>query len=219
MPPPLVGTAMAIIGVIGITLQLFLYPRLSARLGTVVSLRLFLLCFPFVYLFAPYLSVVPSSASAPPPEPKAGLLIWAAITAVLFLQVAGRTFALPAQTILINNCTPHPSVLGTIHGLAQSISSAARTVGPVLGGWLYGVGLTRGVVGGVWWALACVAIVGLVASWFVKEGDGHEVWLEGDEEEELVEGDEHLLRDEEDAGHQVHDDGDVRHVSTRRHDT
>jgi hypothetical protein len=190
LPPPLVGTAMAIIGVIGINLQIFLYPRISARLGTVGSFRLFLACFPLVYLLVPFLSVVPSSASAPPPEPKSGPLIWAAITAVLFLQVAGRTFALPGQTILVNNCTPHPSVLGTIHGLGQSVSSAARTIGPMLGGWLYGIGLTRGVVGGVWWGLACVAVLGLVASWFVREGDGHEIWLEGDDEEERLGGEE-----------------------------
>ncbi|KAH6690648.1 major facilitator superfamily domain-containing protein [Plectosphaerella plurivora] len=185
LPPPLVGTAMAIIGVIGITLQIFLYPRISARLGTAASFRLFLVCFPIVYLLVPFLSVVPSSESAPPPGPKGGPLIWAAITGVLFLQVAGRTFALPGQTILVNNCTPHPSVLGTIHGLGQSVSSAARTIGPMLGGWLYGIGLTRGVVGGVWWGLSCVAVVALFASWFVREGNGHEIWLDGDDEEEL----------------------------------
>jgi len=184
LPPPLVGTAMAILGVIGITMQLFLYPRLSARLGTLRAFRLFLLCFPVAYTFVPYLSVVPFSASSPPPAAKSGPAVWAAIGAVLFLQVSGRTFALPGQTILVNNCTPHPSVLGTIHGLGQSVSSAARTIGPMMGGWLYGIGLSSGVVGGIWWALAGVAVLGVIASWFVKEGDGHEIWLEGDEVDE-----------------------------------
>ncbi|CRK23486.1 hypothetical protein BN1708_018029, partial [Verticillium longisporum] len=92
--------------------------------------------------------------------------------------VTGRTFALPGQTILVNNCAPHPSVLGTVHGLAQSVSSAARTIGPVLGGWAYGVGLEAGVVGAVWWGLAAFAVLGFVASWFLREGDGHEIWLE-----------------------------------------
>ncbi|KAI1806040.1 MFS general substrate transporter [Daldinia bambusicola] len=182
LPPRSVGMAMAILGVIGITMQLFLYPRLSSRLGTVRSWRTFLFLFPVAYTLIPFLSVVPSST--PPPSQKTGAWIWAAIAGVLLVQVTGRTFALPAQTILVNNCTPHPSVLGTVHGLGQSVSSFARTVGPILCGWLYGLGLSHGVVGGVFWGLAGVALCGLAASFWVREGDGHEIWLEGDEEEE-----------------------------------
>ncbi|KAI0853097.1 MFS general substrate transporter [Daldinia vernicosa] len=182
LPPSSVGMAMAILGVIGITMQLFLYPRLSSRLGTVRSWRMCLFLFPIAYTLIPFLSVVPSST--PPPSQKTGSWIWAAIAGVLFIQVTGRTFALPAQTILVNNCTPHPSVLGTVHGLGQSVSSFARTVGPVMCGWLYGLGLSHGVVGGVFWGLAGVALCGLVASFWVREGNGHEIWLEGDEDEE-----------------------------------
>ncbi|KAI0019263.1 MFS general substrate transporter [Xylariomycetidae sp. FL0641] len=178
--PRAVGLAMALLGAIGITLQLFLYPRLSARLGTVKSWRACLALFPCAYVLLPFLSLVPSDER--PPASKSGVLIWAAVSGVLLIQVTARTFALPAQTILVNNCTPHPSVLGTVHGLGQSASSAARTIGPMLCGWLYGVGLSRGLVGGVFWGLAAVALGGFAASFFVKEGDGHEVWLEGDEE-------------------------------------
>lgn len=95
----------------------------------------------------------------------------------------GRTFALPANTILVNNCSPHPSVLGTVHGVAHSVSSFVRTVGPVLGGWLFGLGLQKGMVGIPWWGLAGVAGVGVLVAGGVREGDGHEVWLEGEEEE------------------------------------
>ncbi|KAK2046020.1 major facilitator superfamily transporter [Colletotrichum somersetense] len=181
MPPQSVGLAMAILGVIGINLQLFVYPRLSARLGTVRAWRLFLYFFPLTYFLVPYLAVVPTTDAAPPPGPKGGPAIWLAIVGVLLLQVLGRTFALPGQTILINNCTPHPSVLGTVHGMGQSVSSAARTIGPVLCGYLYGQGLASGVVGAVWWGLAGVAALGVFASWAVWEGDGHEIWIDGDE--------------------------------------
>lgn len=75
-------------------------------------------------------------------------------------------------------------MLGTVHGVAHSVSSFVRTVGPVVGGWLFGLGLRGGVVGGVWWGLAGMAAVGAVASGWVREGDGHEVFLEGEEEEE-----------------------------------
>ncbi|KAM3512146.1 hypothetical protein MY11210_004210 [Beauveria gryllotalpidicola] len=182
MPPQRVGLAMAILGVIGILMQLFLYPNLSARLGTLRSWRLSLLCFPLAYFVVPYLAVVPSAAL--PPAAKAGVAVWLAICGALFVQVVGRTFALPSMAILINNGSPHPSVLGTVHGLGQSVSSAARTIGPMIGGPVYGFGLNRGYVGLVWWALSGVSVCACLASLFVKEGDGHEVWLQGDEDDE-----------------------------------
>ncbi|KAL2128049.1 hypothetical protein VTI74DRAFT_9779 [Chaetomium olivicolor] len=173
---------MAVLGIIGIALQIVVYPPLSARLGTLGSFRVFLLLFPFVYILVPYLSLVPSAS--PPPHAKDGILVWIAIVAVISLQVIGCTFALPAQTILVNNCTPHPSVLGTVHGIGQSVSSFARTVGPVLSGFLYGKGLEKGVVAAVFIFLSGVAMWNSCASLFVREGNGHEVWLEGDEEKE-----------------------------------
>ena len=182
MPPSSVGFAMAVLGVIGISLQLIVYPTVNARLGTLRSFRYSLCLFPLTYTLTPYLSVIHSSLA--PPSQASGILIWLALGFVLSVQVVGRTFALPAAIILINNCSPHPSVLGTIHGIAQSVSSASRTVGPVLGGWSYGKGLEVGGVGVVFWALAVVAGVGWVVSGLVREGDGHEIWLEGEKEEE-----------------------------------
>lgn len=181
LPPRSVGFAMSILGVVGICMQLFLYPRVSGRLGTIRSWRYFLCCFPVAYFLVPYLSVIPSSD--PPPSEKTGPLIWLALLSVLMVQVLGRTFALPAQVILINNCSPHPSILGTIHGLGQSVSSAARTIGPMIGGFVYGIGLNNGYVGLIWWVLSGIALCTCLASLLVKEGDGHEIWLEGDEED------------------------------------
>lgn len=74
-------------------------------------------------------------------------------------------------------------MLGTIHGVAQSVSSFARTLGPVVGGWGYGRGLRVGVVGCAWWGLAGAAVVGAMVARGVREGDGHEILLEGEEEE------------------------------------
>lgn len=51
-------------------------------------------------------------------------------------------------------------------------------------GYLYGWGLAGGAVGAVWWGLSCFAALGWVASWMVREGDGHEIWLEGDWEDD-----------------------------------
>lgn len=178
LPPPRIGLALAILGIIGITLQLFLYPRLSARLGTTRSYRIFLILFPVAYFLAPFLSLVPSTSK--PPAGVSGALIWIAITGILFVQVLARTFVLPCTAILVNNCCPHPSVLGTMHGVGQSVASFTKTLGPVIFGWALGKGLDNGMVGLGWWSLACVAVLGSIAGQFVKEGDGHEILLQGE---------------------------------------
>jgi len=183
LPPPKIGLALSIIGVIGITLQMLLYPPLSAKLGTTRSFRLSLLLFPMTYLAVPYLAVMPSTTT--PPNPASGAVVWIALAFILMVYTAGRTFALPGAAILVNNCCPHPSVLGTLHGLAQSVSSGVRTIGPIVGGWVLGQGMRMGIVGIAFWALALLASAGAVAGCFVRNGDGHEIILEGEEVEEV----------------------------------
>jgi hypothetical protein len=178
LPSPQIGLALAILGVIGITLQLLVYPSLSQRLGAALSFRIFLALFPLTYFLTPFLSIIYSSNA--PPASVSGAPIWLSITVVLFIQVLARTFALPCTAILINNCSPHPSVLGTVHGLGQSMSSLTRTFGPIMFGWLFGRGLEIGIVGLGWWILAGVAVVGWVVAQGVRDGDGHEVLLEGE---------------------------------------
>ncbi|KAF2848602.1 MFS general substrate transporter [Plenodomus tracheiphilus IPT5] len=178
LPPPRIGAALAVLGVIGITLQLFIYPQLSHRLGTAKSYRIFLGLFPLSYALAPFLSRVTSWAQ--PPDGVSGPWVWMAIMVVLFIQVLARTFALPCTTILINNVSPHPSVLGTVHGIGQSVSSLTRTFGPILFSWVFGKGLDMGIVGLAWWLMSAVAIVGCAVAQGVTEGDGHELLLENE---------------------------------------
>lgn len=88
---------------------------------------------------------------------------------------------MPGSIILLNNSSPHPSVLGTIHGLGQSVSAAFRTVGPVVGGRWYGYGLDIGMVAWGWWGTAFVAVLGSLTAMGMYEGTGHEVFLPGEQ--------------------------------------
>jgi hypothetical protein len=175
-PPSTLGFAMAILGFLGIVLQILLYPRVNARYGLLRSTRWSLIVFPMAYFLAPYLSLIVRSAN---PEgsvadansnssPSAAL--WFGITIVLLLQVGARTFAMPGTILLINNSAPHPSMLGTVHGLGASTSSAFRTIGPIVTGYWYGVGLQQGMVGLSWWALALVSVVGCLCSFWARDG-------------------------------------------------
>jgi len=181
LPPSTLGFAIGLIGVIGLCLQFGVYSRVVARFGVVNTYRTFcLFTFPCVYLLTPYLALVSTKSISPAPAD--GVFVWIVISAILFLQVLGRTFTLPLTQILVNNCTPHPSALASVHGLASSLSSGSRTIGPIIFSTLYGFGLKKGRVWIAWWILAVEAVVGASATWLLREGDGHEIWLEGDEE-------------------------------------
>ena len=158
-----VGFATAIIGVIGLPLQIILYPRLEARLGTIRAYKLFLPFSMAAYILLPFLVLLPNK----------NWLIWPGLTIIFALQVMSRTFALPCGVILVNNCSPSRRALGTIHGFSQSASSAARTAGPILGGWLLGWGLQSNCVGLVWWLMAGVAACNWALLWLIWEGDGN----------------------------------------------
>jgi hypothetical protein len=157
---PTIGLAMSTLGFVGIILQLTLYPTINQRFGLLRSTRWALFVFPIAYALAPYLSLL---ISHPP-------FLWIGIVVVVVLQVAARTFAIPGSVLLINNSSPSPTMLGTIHGMGAATSSAFRTIGPIVAGHWYGQGLRQGIVGWSWWWLALVSLAGVVPSFWVKDG-------------------------------------------------
>lgn len=178
MPASTVGVASSILGWLGMLLQLFFYPRIQARLGTLRSFRYFLPVFALCYFLAPFIAVLPSTS--PAPAAASGPFVWTGITLVLLLQTSARTVTMPANIMLINNSSPHPSVLGTIHGLGQSVSALSRTIGPVLGGKWYGAGLEMNMVAWGWWLVAAMSGLGGLSALMMHEGSGHEIYLPGE---------------------------------------
>jgi MFS family permease len=160
--PSTVGFAMSILGIIGIILQFSLYPRVNARFGLLRSTRMSLFVFPMAYALAPYLSLLATPSTA--------TTLWIGIIAVLLLQVGARTFALPGAILLINNSSPSPAMLGTIHGMGAATSSLFRTIGPIVSGLWYAQGLQGGSVGYAWWYLAAVSVLGCLPTFFARDG-------------------------------------------------
>lgn len=167
-----VGTTLAIIGAIGFVLQLSLYPSVNRRLGTVQCYRLFGILFPIAYFCVPYISLIPVAA---------WFSFWTCISIVLFLQVLARTFTLPATIILINNCSPHPSVLGTVHGIGQAVSAAFRALGPIVSGYWNNLGLQSNMTGLAWWSVSLIALLGWAASLWGRDGSEDSIQKREDE--------------------------------------
>jgi MFS family permease len=163
---PTVGLYLATFGICGILLQLFIYPRIHTRVGTLGTLRVASSIFPVVYIFAPYLALL---ASRPATK-------WLAMGAVLFAQVMARTMAIPSNVILLTEAAPRKSVLGTVHGAGNTLSAAASACGPVIGGLLMARGMDAGVEGMVWWAWLClVALLALGWTFVLRSSAVEEV--------------------------------------------
>ncbi|KAK2623993.1 hypothetical protein QTJ16_006627 [Diplocarpon rosae] len=163
LPSPTIGLFLSVFGVLGILIQLCIYPSLQAWLGTLRSYRVALAMFPFAYLLAPYLCLI--SKSHP-------IFQSVSIAFILFMQVTARTFAMPSSVILLTNSAPSPLALGAVHGVGNMLSSLSRAVGPALGGVIFGWGVDKDVVGLVWWSyLFTVSAAGLAWSWMLKEGE------------------------------------------------
>lgn len=182
MEPTNVGYAMAIMGVTGICIQLLLYPVIHSRLGTLRCYRVFSSWFPVVYAAIPFLVAVPADRLG-----NTTAMGWICITAVLCLHVTARVFSMSASIMLINNCSPHSSVLGTVHSAGQATAAASRTIGPIAAGCLYSLGYSHGSIELSWWSLAAISLMGWIVSLFIREGSGHEVVLpqEGGEQDDL----------------------------------
>lgn len=157
--PSTIGVAMSILGMVGIACQLILYPQVSARMGVLQSTKCALFLFPVANTLTPFLSLVFNK-----------FLLWAGIVGVASINITARTFAAPGAVLLINNSTPRPEVLGTIHGLGASVQAASRTLGPMVVAWWYSDGIQRGMVGEAWWLLAVCGLVCCASIYWVRDG-------------------------------------------------
>ncbi|KAL3424516.1 major facilitator superfamily transporter [Phlyctema vagabunda] len=153
-----IGLATALIGAIGLIFHAILYPPVHHRLGTLSCYRTFSPLFVATYTLLPYVAFGVSL------EEEASFQAWGYILLLLLLHVTGRTFVLPTGAVLLNDCSTTPSSLTRVHAIGQVVSSASRTLGGVMSGYWYGIGLRHGVVGAAWWAVSFVALLGWLSS-------------------------------------------------------
>ncbi len=74
--------------------------------------------------------------------------------------------------LALNDVSPSPSTLGTLNGLALTLTAATRTVGPAAFTSLFAAGARTQFLGGylVWVVLITLALVGTVAMrWYPEE--------------------------------------------------
>lgn len=100
MLPDELSWSVSIVGLVGLFVQFFIYPRINQRLGTLRMWRLFLLGFPIIYFTIPYIAVTPSTV--PSAEGKQGLAVWTLIVVLQISFVLTSSCVIPSQLVLTN---------------------------------------------------------------------------------------------------------------------
>ncbi|TKA78511.1 hypothetical protein B0A55_01972 [Friedmanniomyces simplex] len=205
LTPEEIGLTLAFAGAISIIWQVGLFGRLREKMGNKITYRTSLAGFVVAFVLMPfvgYKSGTGNGDGAPTMKGKAWL--WIELGVVLLIKTVAAVGGLTSALLLITNSAPSHAVLGTLNGLAQTLSAAGRAVGPFVSGSLFsaatkvrpkGEALAFGVFGGV-------AFLGCLLSFGIRgadlEADG---WEEHDEEEgEERDEEETVVGDEEDHG-------------------
>ncbi|KAK5115123.1 hypothetical protein LTR62_001820 [Meristemomyces frigidus] len=189
--PEEIGISLAFSGAISIIFQVGVFGRLREKIGNKITYRASLAGFVVAFLLMPFVGYKSGSGNGEgAPTFKGKSWLWVELAAVLIIKTVACVGGLTSALLLITNSAPSHAVLGTLNGLAQTLSAAGRAVGPFVSGSLFtvatrirpkGEAMAFGVFGGVAF-LGCLLAFGIRGAELEAEGwedeDG-----EGDEED------------------------------------
>ncbi|CBQ68726.1 conserved hypothetical protein [Sporisorium reilianum SRZ2] len=161
------GILLSINGLGGALVQLFLFPPLQKRLGTLRLYQLSFVAFPLSVILLPVANAGARAGAASPRSTSDAdwytYTVWACLLVSTAIRVVGG-LAFAANMILVNQCSAltRATALGKLNSLAQMSSSCTRALGPYLANTLFAFSVTRNLLGGqlVWLILGGLGMVG-----------------------------------------------------------
>lgn len=156
-----IGLLFTMYGICGMLIQFIIFPPVARRYGVLNCLKVCTLTFPFVYIITPFTALLPTPMTQQ-----------TAMFAIMLLKCWGVIFAFPCSTILLTNSAVSLRILGTLNGVATSISALGRAAGPAIGGTTFSLGVDAGYVIVPWWILAVFAALGAIPVWWLVEMEG-----------------------------------------------
>ncbi|KPI34493.1 uncharacterized protein AB675_11047 [Cyphellophora attinorum] len=171
---PRIGMWFMIYGIYGMLIQFLVFPVLAKKFGVLNCLKLCCSIFPLVYLATPFTALLPNNNA------REGVNL-----VLMAFKGFGAIFSFPCSTILLTNSAASLKVLGTLNGVATSISALGRATGPAVSGLAFTRSVEAGYVIVSWWILALIALIGAVPVWWLEEMDGFASTADDDEEDDL----------------------------------
>ena len=157
-----IGFILSVQGVLQMIAQVFFFPWVTKKLGSLCTFRVVVTAYPILYFLVPYLTLLPHGFRM------------IGVYAILTWKVTAQSLAFPSMVIMIANSAPSKKVLGTINGAAASSASLCRAVGPTVSGLIQSKGLRMGYVGLPWWTSAGIAMSGAFISLWMRNGGAAE---------------------------------------------
>ncbi|KAK3721925.1 hypothetical protein LTR37_002741 [Vermiconidia calcicola] len=156
--PQEIGISLAFAGLVTILFQVGVFGRLREKIGNKITYRTALAGFVIAFLLMPWVGYKDGSTGNETATTTGRVWLWVELAAVLIIKTVAAVGGLTSALLLITNSAPSHAVLGTLNGLAQTLSAAGRAVGPFISGSLFtvatrvqpkGEALAFGIFGGI----------------------------------------------------------------------
>ncbi|KAG9508224.1 hypothetical protein J7337_001788 [Fusarium musae] len=180
--PSKIGISLSIAGLASCIFQAFLFQALKVRLGNLGTYQISLLGLGISMLLMPWVGYADS-------KPLFGLgsgkmWLYIELGVVLILKNLCAVGGLSSVMLLITNSAPSHSSLGSLNGMAQTLSALGRSFGPFVSGGLFSLSINIRPKGEAlaWSIFGGLAILGWVSSLFVRrDGLESDDWQGSDE--------------------------------------
>ncbi|KAL8943170.1 MAG: hypothetical protein Q9216_001224 [Gyalolechia sp. 2 TL-2023] len=156
-----IGLLFTFYGVSGTIIQFLIFPPIARRYGVLNCLKIVTVLFPLVYVATPFTALISKTLNRQ-----------IVMFLIMLIKCFAAIFAFPCTTILLTNSAASLRILGTLNGVATSVSAIGRATGPAIGGAMFEVGAVNGWAILPWWVLAGFAILGAIPVWWLVEMDG-----------------------------------------------
>ena len=157
LPTRVIGLMLSLQGVYSMTAQLFLFPFVVSRFGSLNTFRFVVISWPLLYIIVPYTILLPERLQMP------------GIFFCFLWKITAQVLAYPSNAILLANSAPSNLVLGAINGAAASTASLCRAFGPTISGMIHSWGVRMGYSGLAWWAGGLICALGAVESFWMED--------------------------------------------------
>jgi hypothetical protein len=168
-----IGTLFTMYGVIGCFIQFLIFPPTARKFGVLNCFKCCAVAFPVICFVTPYTALIESPA-----------LQQGTMFGIMIVKSFAVIFAFPCSIILLTNSAVSLRILGTLNGVAVSVSAIGRAIGPAMGGAAFTWGLERGYVITPWWLLGIIACIGAIPIWYLVEMEGFSKTSEDSDDEE-----------------------------------
>ncbi|KAF4631816.1 hypothetical protein G7Y89_g6324 [Cudoniella acicularis] len=159
--PGRIGTLFTMYGVLGCFIQFLIFPPVARRFGVLNCFKCCAVTFPLVYFATPFPALIQDPIHQQ-----------VAIFGIMIVKCFAVIFAFPCSIILLTNSAVSLRVLGTLNGVAVSISAIGRAIGPALTGAAFSWGLGTGYMITSYWLLSFLAVIGAIPIWHLVEMEG-----------------------------------------------